>query len=293
MLGAIIGDICASPWEGGSCSRGDFELFTTSAGLTDDTVCTIAIADAILEGKDYAACLREWVSRYPGRGYGGLFRNWAVTQQGPYNSYGNGGAMRVSPVALLARSFDEAESLAAATSAVTHNHPEGVKGAQAVASAIWMALNGARPTSIRSELARRYGYNLNPDVAQLERSGLGFSTLAEETVPAALICALEARTWQESIEHAVAVGGDSDTLACMAGGIAEALYGVPMGIAQRSQEYLPAQMLEVLSRLYSRAGRALPWQEETAQPVHESVSLEGASTPVESGASWWTRLFRR
>jgi ADP-ribosylglycohydrolase len=293
MLGAIIGDICASPWEGGSCPRGDFELFTSSAGLTDDTVCTIAIADAILEGKDYAACLREWVSRYPGRGYGGLFRNWAVTQQGPYNSYGNGGAMRVSPVALLARSLEEVESLAAATSSVTHNHPEGVKGSQAVAVAIWMALHGGPPAMIRSDLARRYGYNLNPDVAQLERSGLGFSTLAEETVPVALICALEARSWRESIEHAVAVGGDSDTLACMAGGIAEALYGVPMDVAQRSQEYLPPEMVEVLVRLYGRAGRPVPWQEETARPVPESASGHPVPTVPEPRHSWLSRLFRR
>ena len=289
MLGAIAGDICASPWEGGSCARTDFELFSSSAGLTDDTVCTIAIADALLNGKDIAATLREWVLRYPGRGYGRLFRNWAVSTQGPYDSYGNGGAMRVSPVGFLARTLEEAEALAAATSEVTHNHPEGVKGSMAVAVALWLAFKGESPAAIRSELQHRYSYDLTPDVGKLERMGLGFSTLAEETVPIALICALESHSWQEAVEHTVAIGGDSDTLACMAGGIAEALHGLPLAIAQKSLEYLTEDMVPVLTSLYECAGRPLPWVEETAKPVVVSTSASSPSLP--EFKSWLRRLF--
>lgn len=201
MLGAIVGDISGSPWEGGSCERKHFELFGTYAGATDDTICTVAIADALLGSQDYAKTLREWVLRYPGRGYGGLFRNWAVSLQGPYNSYGNGGAMRVSPAGLLATSLTEAEQLATATAEVTHNHPDGLKGAQAVAVAIWLARQQESPSAIRSELQRRYGYNLSPTVSELERAGLGFSTLAEETVPTALICALESGQYIDAIKN--------------------------------------------------------------------------------------------
>jgi ADP-ribosyl-[dinitrogen reductase] hydrolase len=289
MLGAIVGDICASPWEGGSCERKHFELFGAYAGATDDTICTVAIADALLRSRDYAQTLREWVLRYPGRGYGGLFRNWAVSLQGPYNSYGNGGAMRVSPTALLATSLIEAEQLAVATAEITHNHPDGVKGAQAVSVAIWLARQGELPMTIRGELQRRYAYDLGPSVSELERAGLGFSTLAEETVPTALICALESEEYAQAIKSAVAIGGDTDTIACMAGGIAEALHGLPQDVAQKSLEYLTSEMVEVLTRLYERAGVPCPWLENTVKPkVPASPTVE---PPAQEPGPWWKRFF--
>jgi ADP-ribosylglycohydrolase len=292
MLGAITGDIVAAPWEGGRCDREHFELFSTNACITDDTVCTIAIADALLNGKDYARTMRQWVIANPGRGYGSLFRSWALSLDGPYNSFGNGGAMRVSPVGLLARSLEEAEHLAATTAAISHNHPDGIKGAQAIAVALWLTLRQEEPGTIRREITQRYGYDLTPTVAELEQAALPFSTSAEDTVPAALICALEANSWQEAVTHAVAIGGDSDTLACMAGGIAEARYGIPLPIAQQAMEYLPREMVPVITQLYQTAGKPLPWMEETSRPlVPDFNGPEVLREPDAHPASWFDRLF--
>lgn len=260
MLGSIAGDICGAPWEGGSCPKEQLTLFSLEAGFTDDTVCTIAIASALLDDQDPAQMLRAWASKYPGRGYGTNFHVWAHSQAGPYGSYSNGGSMRVSPVGLLAGSLDDCDAWAEITAAVTHNHLEGLRGACAIAGAVWLARMGYSSDQMRQILSTRYGYDLRPSVGDLIND-YRFSMLAAETVPRAIICALEASSWDDAIRNAIAVGGDSDTMACMAGGIAEAKFGLPQQHAIVALAYLPEEMQQVLAELYTRAGMRAPWLE--------------------------------
>jgi ADP-ribosyl-[dinitrogen reductase] hydrolase len=295
MIGAISGDICGSPYEGGSCapdhlqenSNYRFKFFGNSAGVMDDTVCTVAVAEALLTDQDFAGALRKWVARYPGRGYGGRFNTWATSVTGPYNSFGNGGAMRVSPCALLAQSLEEVERLALASAQVTHNHVDGIRGAQAVAAATWWAGQGADGETLRRELQARFGYDFRESV-ECRAQTFHFSTLASETVPDALVCAIEATSWRQAITNAVWIGGDSDTLACMAGGIAEARFGMPATLASTAMSRLPPDMQDVLSKLYGRGGFVAPWEgslsEGDAAPEHKP------DFPAEKQGSIWSRL---
>lgn len=267
MLGAIAGDIIGSCWEGSACANLPLPLITPQSTFTDDTVCTVAIADALISGKSIEESLRRWVRRYPNRGYGGAFYTWAHAEKAPpYGSFANGGAMRVSPAALLSTSLDEALRLAEATASVTHNHPDGIQGAKAIAAAIWYAREGLLPADIRLRVERLSGYDLRGSVEH-RASNYGFSTLASETVPDALVSALEATSYEGAIRNAIAIGGDSDTVACMAGGIAEALYGMPPDIVRALRAELPDEMYEVLSELYSSAGQPFP--------LHGTLVLSG------------------
>jgi ADP-ribosylglycohydrolase len=285
MLGAIAGDICGAPWEGGACPKERFTVFGFGAAFTDDTVCTIAVAQALLEQSDIAATLRSWVNRYPNRGYGGRFIDWAQSDMGPYDSFANGGAMRVSPVALLAASLDEVDALADATAEVTHNHPEGMRGARALAGAVWLARQGLDAGALRAQLSERYGYNLSTTVAALA-ADFGFTVLAEETVPMAIICALEATSWEDAVANAVAIGGDADTLACMAGAIAEARFGLPAHHAQAALQYLTTEMVDVLGALYARAGVAVPW-EQAETPAEVAPNQAPQRTLTDMAKAWW------
>lgn len=258
MLGAVLGDIIGSCWEGSSCADLPLPLVTPQSRFTDDTVCTIAIADSLLEDTPPDQALRAWARRYPNRGYGGSFYDWVHTEDAPpYNSFANGGAMRVSAVALAAQSEQEALELAAFTAGVTHNHEDGMAGAQAIAVAIRYARTGVEPADIRERLTRRFGYDLRRTVAD-RASSYGFSTLASETVPDALVAALEATSYEGAIRNAIAIGGDSDTVACMAGGIAEALFGVPEHLFQAAHGKLPLEMWRVLEASYRKAQSPFP-----------------------------------
>lgn len=261
MIGAIAGDICGSTFEMGSCRPADFRFFRAGSRFTDDTVCTIAVAQALLTGADFAEALRDWVQRYPNRCYGGMFVKWAAGTEGPYNSFGNGGAMRVAPAGLLAQGLDEAEILAEMSAGVTHNHPDGVKGAQAIAAAIWWGRQGVSAAEMRVLLAERYEYDLSKTVAELASTPAStrFSALAHDTVPQALICALEAESWEDAVVNSCHVGGDSDTLAAMSGAIAEARFGISPAIAARALKELPVEMQAVVTALYVRADYRLPW----------------------------------
>ena len=285
MLGAIAGDICGAPWEGGSCPKDQLTLFSLEAGFTDDTVCTIAIASALLDDQDPAQMLRAWAAKYPGRGYGTSFHVWAHSQAGPYGSYSNGGCMRVSPVGLLASSLDECDSWAEITAAVTHNHLEGLRGACAIAAAVWLARAGYPADQMRQILSARYGYDLRASVADLILD-YRFSMLAAETAPRAIICALESSSWEDAIRNAIAVGGDSDTMACMTGGIAEARFGMPYQHAQTALAYLPLDMQEVLAELYLRAGLPVPWQEPQVPTASFST---GKSSLLSQIRSWFNK----
>ena len=255
MLGAVIGDIIGSVYEFKSWKSREFPLFSERTEFTDDTVCTIAVAECLLDGNDPALSLRKWCHRYPGRGYGGGFAAWLrQADMEPYDSYGNGAAMRVSPAALLAKSLEEALQLAERVTRVTHNHPEGLKGAAAAVSAIRMALVGETPENIRSHIAGTYGYDLSRSVDEI-RPGYRFNETCQETVPEAIICALEAGSFEEAMRNAISLGGDADTLAAIAGPIAEARFGIPEDIMKKGMARLPKDMRDVLERLYASAMR--------------------------------------
>jgi ADP-ribosylglycohydrolase len=253
MLGAIAGDVIGSIYEARPIKSRDFPLFGPGCRFTDDTVCTVAVADALLDGsEDFATYLRRWGRRYPNAGYGGMFLRWlADDRMGAYGSYGNGAPMRVAPVGWLASDEAEVLRLAAASAAISHDHPDAVAGAKAVALAIWRARAGSSPAEIRREIVDRFGYDLERSVDDV-RPDYGFDISAAGTVPPALTAAVEAENLEGAIRGAVSLGGDADTLACIAGGIAEALYGLTPDITKATRARLDAPLLAVVDRFYAR-----------------------------------------
>jgi ADP-ribosylglycohydrolase len=258
MLGAILGDLLGSQFEGGRCQDPKAQLLSDGCQFTDDTVLTIAVAQALIEDGDIATSLRTWTRRYPNRGYGGSFLEWAAAEKNKsYRSFSNGGAMRVSPVALIARTLPEALELASWSAAPTHGHEEGLRGAQAIAAAIFLARTGENTADIRQYLTTTFGYDLRGAVSQ-RAEVFGFSTLAEDTVPDALTSALEATSFEQSIRNALWIGGDCDTIACMAGGIAEARFGISQDYLAFLDKQVPAEMRVVLQALYAKAQLPCP-----------------------------------
>ena len=256
MLGAIAGDMIGVPWESSGEKRYDFPLFSEYSRFSDDTVMTLAVAHALLEGRSYAEAMREFGRRHPFAGYGKHFEQWLIdASMGPYNSYGNGGAMRASPIGFAARSAQEALAEAERCAAPTHGHPEGVKGAQAVALAVFLARSGASKRHIRDEVSARTGYDLDRTVAAI-RPGYNLDVAAERSVPEAIICFLDARDFEGAVRNAVSLGGDADTIACIAGAIAEAHWGgVPEEIAGEVRKRLPQEFLELVDRFRARFWR--------------------------------------
>lgn len=260
MLGAIIGDIVGSVYEFHNYRAKNFEpFFHPNASFTDDTVCTIAVADALVNDRSPAESLKDWGSRYwENGGWGRSFTLWLGSEGlEPYNSWGNGAAMRVSPAGLLAKTESEVVDLAHRVTAVTHNHPEGLKGAAATASAIFLARQGFGQAAIRKYISDRFGYDLSRTPDEI-RPTYRFNESCQETVPQALTCALVATDFVDSIRTAISIGGDSDTIGAIAGGVAEALFGIPENIAQQGWSHLPEEMRRILTDLYARAGARNP-----------------------------------
>ncbi|HXG10146.1 MAG TPA: ADP-ribosylglycohydrolase family protein [Gemmataceae bacterium] len=255
MLGAIAGDIIGSVYEGRPIKRTDFPLFSPCSRPTDDTVLTVALADSILSGTDYADKLKEYYDLYPHAGYGGMFHQWARSpSREPYYSWGNGSAMRVSPVGHAYDSLDEVLRRAAESAAVTHNHPEGIKGAQAVAAAVFLARTGHDKAHIRQYVEETFGYPLGEPLNTI-RAYYQFDVSCQGSVPPAIIAFLESTDYEDAVRKAVSLGGDSDTLACMTGGIAEAFYGgVPGPIAERVFALLDARLAQVVREFVARYG---------------------------------------
>jgi ADP-ribosylglycohydrolase len=225
MLGAIAGDIIGSVFEASPIKTTDFELFSEWSGFTDDTVLTVATAHALLTGMDYAEAYRRFGRRYPRAGYGGAFLNWLLADDAPpYNSWGNGSAMRVSPVGFAGETMDAVLREAAKSAAVTHNHPEGIRGAQAVAAAVFMGHRGKSKKEIRRFITDQFAYDLKPAIAQI-RPGYYFDVSCQGSVPQAIIAFLESADVEDAIRLAISLGGDSDTQGCIAGAIAYAYYG--------------------------------------------------------------------
>lgn len=255
MLGTIIGDIIGSVWEFHRIKTKHFPLFGEKNGITDDSILTVAVADALLHDRDPAEALRDWARKVkPGRhvaGYGKRFINWvaAPTVQPPYGSFGNGGAMRVSPAAFLSNSLEDCLDKARRVTEVTHNHPEGMKGALATAHAIWLARQGESAAAIRLAVAENYGYDMSRSVDEI-RAVHVYNETAADCVPEALTCALEATDFEDAIRNAVSLGGDADTLAAIAGGLAEGMFEIPTIFNSTVRLYLSDSVIEILDLAY-------------------------------------------
>jgi ADP-ribosylglycohydrolase len=248
MIGAICGDIVGSTRERYPIKFTDFSLFEPGSRFTDDTVMTVAAASVLLGDATYVDAYREFGHRYPHAGYGGGFRRWLTdADPKPYNSYGNGSAMRVSPVAWAKSSIDDMLAEAERSAEVTHNHPEGIKGAQAVALAVFRARQGSSKDEIRDEIERQFEYDLRRTVEQI-RPAYRFDVTCQGSVPEAIIAFLDSDGFESAVRLAVSLGGDSDTQACIAGAIAEAHYGVPEWIAAEARRRLASDLLGVVDR---------------------------------------------
>jgi ADP-ribosylglycohydrolase len=255
MLGAMAGDIIGSTHEHRRVTARRFGLFPHGSRFTDDTVLTAAVASALIDARrssdgaapDYHSAVLTFARKWPHAGYGGSFHNWINSRNPePYNSWGNGSAMRVSPVGFA---FDDEATVlheAECSAAITHNHPEGIKAAQAVALGVLLARQGSSKEQIRTSLASRFGYDLDrttDDIRPANRSDLS----AQKSVPEAIIAFLDSNDFESAIRNAIWLGGDADTQACIAGALAEAFYrGVPTRIANETRKRLPAEILSVL-----------------------------------------------
>jgi ADP-ribosylglycohydrolase len=250
MIGAITGDIVGSVYEWRNIKTKDFPLFGGGNFFTDDTVMTVAVAEGLMRGgkpDDFIDAMKKYGRLYPSAGYGGRVGNWLLCDdREPYNSWGNGSAMRVSPVAWRFGTLDDVERSAEESAAVTHNHPEGVKGAQAVAGAIFLARTGRPKADVRAYVEYRYGYNLSRTLDGI-RPAYKFNESCQETVPEAIIAFLESTGFEDAIRNAVSLGGDSDTLAAITGSIAEAAYGVPEEIRSKASALLDDELRRVIA----------------------------------------------
>ena len=253
MLGAIIGDIAGSRFEWKPVKTKDFPLFDKGCRPTDDSVMTLAIGKAFLiSRKDHSdlkenviRCMQELGRKYPRAGYGGRFSDWIVSPDPkPYNSWGNGSAMRVSPCGYVAASLEEAEELAAEVSVVTHNHPEGIKGAKATAAAIFLARCKYSADEIKTYIKENY-YDIHFTLDDI-RPGYSFDVSCHGSVPQSLESFFESESYEDAIRNAISLGGDSDTMAAIAGSIAEAYYGIPDELKETARIYLDNTQLEIL-----------------------------------------------
>ena len=258
MIGAILGDIIGSPYE---FDRGnktkDFPLFNQRSWFTDDSVMTIAVAEALMDsmGKSdeeireaLVASMQKWGTAYPDAGYGNMFYSWLQAENPqPYGSFGNGSAMRVSSAGWLYDTVEETRHMARLTAEVTHNHPEGIKGAESIAAAIFLARTGKTKKEIKDYITSEFGYDLSRTCDEI-RPGYHHVESCQETVPEAITAFLEGEDFEDVIRTAVSLGGDCDTLTCIAGSMAEAFYGVPPQLIEKCESLVPPDMLQVIRR---------------------------------------------
>ena len=270
MYGAILGDIIGSPFE---FDRGDktknFDLFSKGCEFTDDTVMTIAVGEALLAvgvdakpediEEDVVSNMQKWGRQYPDAGYGGRFGYWlGESNPKPYDSYGNGSAMRVSAAGWLYKSIERTREVAKATANVTHNHPEGIKGAEATASAIFMARNGFSKDEIKYYIEKEFDYDLDRTLDEI-RPEYHMDETCQRTVPEAIIAFLEAEDFEDAIRNAVSLGGDTDTLGAITGSIAEAFYGIPTALIEECRNRLDkGLMIDILDEFDCVLNRNIP-----------------------------------
>jgi ADP-ribosylglycohydrolase len=255
MLGAIAGDIIGSVYEHASIKTKHFPLFDARCRFTDDTVLSVAVADAILSDRPYVESIRAFGRRYPGAGYGGSFMRWLLADDPrPYQSWGNGAAMRVSAVGFAFSSEEEVLRQARLTAEITHDHPEGIKGAQATALAVFLARTGCDKESLRSRIQAQFGYDLARSVDSI-RPQYSFDISCQGTVPEAIVAFLDSTSYEDAVRNAISLGGDSDTLACITGGIAQAFYGgVPEEIRTNVKARLTADLWQTVERFAAAFG---------------------------------------
>ena len=268
MLGSIIGDTAGSVYEFNNIKTMDFPFFSEKSDYTDDSIMTMAVADWLLKDPTHGmdtleASLISFAKKYPCPmgGYGGMFFRWLFRSDGkrePYNSWGNGSAMRASANGWMFDTLEETERVAGLSAAITHNHPEGIKGAQSTAAAIFMARNGSSKEAIRSYITEKYGYNLNRTCDEI-RPVYGWEGSCQGTVPEAMVAFFDSTDFESAIRLAVSLGGDSDTLACITGGIAEAFYKeIPDPIAKGIWSLLPEDFKAILREMEVRTSYRLP-----------------------------------
>ncbi|MEQ8678011.1 MAG: ADP-ribosylglycohydrolase family protein [Aggregatilineales bacterium] len=269
MLGAIAGDIIGSIFENENVKTTEFALFSRFSRFTDDTVLTVAIADAVMHREQHAfrlldnyharqayrTRLRLHGRRYPNAGFGHNFSKWLASHTArAYRSYGNGSAMRVSPIGFAFETLEDVLREAKLSASVTHNHPHGIRGAEAVASAIFLARTGNDKSTIKHYIQQRFSYNLNQTLTSI-RPNYTFDSSCQGSVPQAIIAFLESEDFEDAIRNAISIGGDSDTIACIAGGIAQAFYGkVPSHIASQVKLLLDGQLKSVVNEFCERYG---------------------------------------
>ena len=253
MIGAIAGDIIGSRFEFRPVKHTDFQMFHPHCHFTDDTVLTVAVAHAILHGHAYGESLQQWARRYPHAGYGESFMRWIWQDPPqPYNSWGNGSAMRVSPVGLAFDNIDDVLEQAKLSAEVSHNHPEGIRGAQAVALGVFLARTGRSKREIRHAIEQRFNYDLSRRLSKI-RPRYEFDVSCQGSVPEAVIAFLEAGSLQTAIANAVSLGGDSDTQACIAGAVAEAYHtDIPGQWISLVRQHLPNDLWRVVTDFYQR-----------------------------------------
>lgn len=251
LMGAICGDIIGSPYEyrGARTKNYDFNPFPPRACFTDDTVMSIAIADWIMHGGDLSKMMQKWGKKYPYAGFGGMFIQWLEEENPkPYNSFGNGAAMRVSPVGCAFDALEETLQKAKESAEVTHNHPEGIKGAQAIAAAIFMSRTGMPMEEIKDYISKTFKYDLNRTCDQI-RPGYNFDITCQGSVPESIICFLESKDYEDCVRLAVSMGGDADTMGAIAGSIAAAYYGeIPEPIVKNCWAKLPEDIKEIIEK---------------------------------------------
>ncbi len=247
MLGAIAGDVIGSVHERARTKTKIFPLLTPKSRFTDDTVLTVAVAECLLRGREYVEAFHDYFETYPTAGYGGIFFSWASSKRRePYNSWGNGSAMRVSPIAYAAATLEEVLEQAKHCAEVTHNHQQGIRGAQAVAAAVFLAHTGSSKEQIRQYVEEQFGYFLDETLDQL-RPTYPFDVSCQGSVPQSILAFLESSGFEDAIRNAISLGGDADTMACIAGAIAEAYYGgVPEEIAVPILERLDDRLRSVV-----------------------------------------------
>ena len=259
MLGAIIGDIIGSRFEWNNIKTKEFEFFSDSCFFTDDSVLTIAVAKALIDSNKEPEKLRSLIADtlqkigrpYPLCGYGGMFRTWMYSDNPEsYGSYGNGAAMRVSPCAYAADSLEEALELSKIVTEITHNHYEGIKGAEATTAAIFLALDGKSIPEIRKHINDNY-YPMDFTLDSI-RDSYKFNETCQNTVPQAITAFLESTSFEDAIRNTISIGGDSDTLGAITGGIAQAYYGIPDDIREKALEYLDEGFIEILSEFENK-----------------------------------------
>ena len=285
MLGSIAGDIIGSVYEWNRIKTKDFPLFQPNSVFTDDSVLTIAIAEAIQNQSDYRTTVIQYGRCYPHAGYGSAFQQWLLTTEPePYESWGNGSAMRVSPVGVAFS--DEATVLKESelTAVFTHNHPEGIKGAQATALAVFMAKHGNTKDDIRDAISSKFQYDLSKTIDDI-RESYTFQVSCQKSVPEAILAFLDSTSWEDAVRNAISLGGDSDTLACITGGIAEAFYrDIPLYVLREVRSRLTEELWTSSTRFYREFGLA---------EINEKLNQLAEETPPLRNAGSLAQIFNR